>query len=171
MNTQVNSNKIVYVDMDGVLADLFNHVGDIHDVEHYNHMSDDQWETFFANTDAYHLFRQLPAFPQTNAILEAITQIAGGYSILSSPLNFDREGSIKGKREWIDRHIKVPPINIVFEHEKFKYARTNGVPNILIDDFRKNIELWNEAGGIGIKFQTDENHLEELVDRLSQVVK
>lgn len=157
--------------MDGVLADLFNHVGDIHDVEHYNQMNDKQWEDFFQSTDAFHLFSSLPAFPSANTLLQMVKSMAGGYTILSSPLNFDREGSIKGKMAWLDKHIKVEPDNIVFEHAKHKYAVSQGSPNILIDDFRKNITAWNAAGGIGIKYQADENSLHELKMELSKALK
>jgi 5'(3')-deoxyribonucleotidase len=168
---EITTKPTVYVDMDGVLADLFNHVGAIHDVEHYNDMSDQQWEIFFQNTDAYHLFRDLPPFKTANRLLRMVKGMAGGYKILSSPLNFDRAGSIKGKREWLNKHITVQPDGIIFEHEKYKYAVSNGIPNILIDDFRKNITAWNNAGGIGIKYQADENSLEELAKQLAVALK
>jgi 5'(3')-deoxyribonucleotidase len=168
---ELKSNPIVYVDMDGVLADLFNHVGDIHDVDHYNQMSDQQWENFFKNTNAYHLFRDLPPFPTANKLLRIVRGMAGGYTILSSPLNFDRAGSIKGKREWLSKHITVPADNIVFEHEKYKYAVKNGIPNILIDDYGVNIKKWRAAGGIGIKYQADENSLEDLAQELAAALK
>jgi hypothetical protein len=157
--------------MDGVLADLFNHVGDIHDVDHYNQMSDQQWEDFFKNTNAYHLFRDLPPFPTANKLLRIVRGMAGGYTILSSPLNFDRAGSIKGKREWLSKHITVPADNIVFEHEKYKYAVKNGITNILIDDYGVNIKKWRAAGGIAIKYQADENTLEELAKELAAALK
>ncbi len=168
---ELKSIPIVYVDMDGVLADLFNHVGDIHDVDHYNQMIDQQWEDFFKNTNAYHLFRDLPPFPTANKLLRMVRGMAGGYTILSSPLNFDRVGSIKGKREWLSKHITVPADNIVFEHEKYKYAVKNGVPNILIDDYGVNIKKWRAAGGIAIKYQADENSLEELAKELAAALK
>ena len=168
---EVESRPTVYVDMDGVLADLFNHVAEIHDVEHYNQMSNKEWDTFFKNTDAYHLFRDLPAFSTANRLLKIVSGLAGGYTILSSPLNFDREGSIKGKREWLNKHITVPPDNIVFEHEKYKYAVSNGRPNILIDDYGVNIRKWQGAGGIGIKYQADENSLDELTAQLKAALK
>lgn len=161
----------VFVDMDGVLADLFNHVGDIHDVEHYNQMTDQQWQDFFQNTDAYHLFRDLPPFSTANRLLRMVKGMAGGYKILSSPLNFDREGSIKGKREWLSKHISVAPDGVIFEHEKYKYALSNDKPNILIDDYGVNIKKWRAAGGIGIKYQADENSLEELAQQLAAALK
>ena len=149
----------VYVDMDGVLADLFNHVGELHDVEHYNQMTQSQWETFFKDSNAYELFRDLPVFPTANKLLQTVKDFAGGYTILSSPLSFDKAGSVKGKREWLDRHITVPADDIIFEHEKQKYATANGNPNILIDDYGVNIRKWQAAGGIAIKYQSDEDSL------------
>lgn len=160
---------IVYVDMDGVLADLFNHVGTLHDVEHYTRMTKDQWEEFFKNSNAYELFSNLPAFPTANRLLQIVKQYAGGYTILSSPLNFDKAGSIKGKREWLSKHITVHPDGIIFEHEKYKYAKqANGTPNILIDDFNTNITAWRAHGGIGIKYQADEDSLDVVIRGLQQ---
>jgi hypothetical protein len=45
----------VYVDMDGVLADLFNYAGEINNVEHYNQMTQDQWEAFFKDSNGEQL--------------------------------------------------------------------------------------------------------------------
>jgi predicted chitinase/5'(3')-deoxyribonucleotidase len=161
----------VYVDMDGVLADLFNHAGSIHDVEHYSNMTKDQWEDFFKNSNAYELFRDLPAFPTANKLLQMVKDFAGGYTILSSPLSFDKEGSIKGKREWLQKHIHVAPDNIIFEHDKAKYATADGKPNILIDDYGVNIRAWGSAGGIPIKYQADEDSLQKVFKALQAAGK
>jgi putative chitinase len=161
----------VYVDMDGVLADLFNHAGSIHDVEHYSSMSKDQWEEFFKNSNAYELFRNLPAFPTANKLLQMVKDFAGGYTILSSPLSFDKAGSIKGKREWLNKHIHVSPDNIIFEHDKAKYATADGHPNILIDDYGVNIRAWGSAGGIPIKYQADEDSLQKVFKALQAASK
>jgi hypothetical protein len=166
--TQATARSTVYVDMDGVLVDLFGHVGELHDVEHYNHMTKAQWDEFFQNTDAYELFRDLPAFDTANAVLQLVREFADGYTILSSPLNFDPKNSIRGKREWLQQHIHVPADAWVFEHDKYKYATANGVPNILIDDWGVNIDKWRAAGGIGIKYQADENSLADLRKALEQ---
>jgi len=163
---QLPKGVTVYVDMDGVLADLFNYAGEINNVEHYNKMTPDQWEKFFKDSNAYELFKGLPAFPTANKLLEMVKSFAGGYKILSSPLNFDKAGSIKGKKEWLSKHINVPADAWVFEHEKQMYANTNGVPNILIDDYGVNIRKWQAAGGIAIKYQADEDSLKKVLDGL-----
>lgn len=163
INELAGKNPTVFVDIDGVLADLFNHVAEIHDVEHYNHMTGGQWDDFFRESNAQQLFAGLPAFDTANALLRMVVSTFGSYKILSSPLNFDRDGSIQGKESWLDTHITVPDSGRVFDHEKYKHAvGTDGTPNILIDDYRKNIMLWDQAGGIGIKYQADENSLDQL---------
>jgi 5'(3')-deoxyribonucleotidase len=165
------SDLTVYVDMDGVLADLFNHAGSIHDVEHYSNMTPAQWEEFFKTTNAYKLFSELPAFPTANKLLQMVKDFADGYTILSSPLSFDKAGSIKGKQEWLNKNIHVSPDNIIFEHEKYKYATTNGKPNILIDDYGVNIRAWEQAGGIAIKYQADEDSLSKVFKALQAASK
>ena len=165
-------NTTVYVDMDGVLADLFNHVGELHDVEHYNRMTKDQWEEFFKTSNAYELFRGLPAFPTANKLLSIVTQFAGGYKILSSPLSFDKAGSIKGKKEWLQKHIHVDADGWIFEHNKAMYAKNpDGTPNILIDDYGVNIRAWQQAGGIAIKYQADEDSLQKVFKELQAAAR
>ena len=34
--------------------------------------------------------------------------------------------------------------------QKKSYAKTDGNPNVLIDDYDKNISEWEKSGGIGI---------------------
>ena len=158
---------VIYIDMDGVLCDLFNRAAELNSVDHYHQMTKAQWESFLQDSDAYELFTGLPMFTTANALLEMVKGMFGGYRILSSPLSFDKAGSIAGKREWLQKHITVPADGWIFDHEKFKYAvQSDGTPNILIDDWSKNIVPWNERGGIGIKYQADENSLAELKQML-----
>lgn len=163
------SKPVVYVDLDGVLADLYNYAAVIHDVEHYNHMTVEEWKTFFRDSDAYHLFRDIPAFKNLREIVDMVKKYAGDYVILSSPLDFDREGSIKGKKEWLKKNIP-DCTNAVFDHEKFKYAtQKDGTPNVLIDDYKGNTIPWKEKGGISIKFQNDEDPVSKIEETLQQV--
>jgi hypothetical protein len=51
---------------------------------------------------------------------------------------------------------------------KEKYAvNSDGSPNILIDDRGTNIERWRAKGGIGIKYQADENSLDVVAKGLA----
>ena len=57
-----------------------------------------------------------------------------------------------GKNKWLKKNtgFKRANINLVKREQKQKFATTNDKPNILIDDYIKNIREWEAAGGIGI---------------------
>jgi 5'(3')-deoxyribonucleotidase len=160
----------VFVDMDGVLADLASHAIEFHDVDHYKHMSNEDWEAFFKDSDAYHLFRDIRPFSSANQLIDMVRKYAGSYNILSSPLKVDAEGCIRGKREWLSKNINAPADHIIFEREKYKYAvQPDGTPNILIDDYGVNIRAWNNAGGIAIKYQASESPISVVEEVLQNV--
>jgi len=46
--------------------------------------------------------------------------------------------------------------------DKQKYATTNGKPNVLIDDYIKNINEWEAKGGIGIHHTNVSKTISEL---------
>ena len=60
--------------------------------------------------------------------------------------------SKRGKMKWLAKNTnwKKGKINLVMRSHKQKYATTNGKPNVLIDDYEKNIKEWENKGGIGI---------------------
>lgn len=76
--------------------------------------------------------------------------------ILTSPMG---EGSKVGKTNWLAKHklnYKRCGGEPCFSREKYQYAMTNGKPNILIDDWDKNLIPWatlfdGSPGGIAIK--------------------
>lgn len=58
-----------------------------------------------------------------------------------------------GKLLWLDRNMRLPKnkINLVMREDKQKYALNSaGKPNILVDDYIKNIREFEAAGGIGV---------------------
>ena len=76
----------------------------------------------------------------------------------------DHNNSSYWKRRWLEDKGFMPEVeNCIFTSNKHKYAvnRLTGKPNILIDDKIDNIKRWEQAGGIGIRFQCDQDDLEE----------
>ena len=57
-----------------------------------------------------------------------------------------------GKMKWLSKNTKIKrgKVNLVMRSDKQKYATTNGKPNILIDDYIKNINEWEAKSGIGV---------------------
>ena len=60
--------------------------------------------------------------------------------------------SKNGKLKWLAKNTDFKKSNIllVMRSQKQKYATTNGKPNVLIDDYIKNIKEWESKGGIGL---------------------
>lgn len=81
--------------------------------------------------------------------------------LLSSPGDFF--GAASGKEMWVKNNI--PGTLLYLEQDKFLYAERDA---ILIDDMAKNIEAWEEAGGLGIlykNFEDTKDKFNELVDK------
>jgi 5'(3')-deoxyribonucleotidase len=57
-----------------------------------------------------------------------------------------------GKMKWLKKNagFKRANIHLVMRSQKQSYATTDDKPNILIDDYIKNIREWEAKGGIGI---------------------
>lgn len=57
-----------------------------------------------------------------------------------------------GKMKWLKKNTKFKRgnVHLVLRSQKKDYAKTDGKPNVLIDDYIKNIKEWEAKGGIGI---------------------
>ena len=71
--------------------------------------------------------------------------------VLSAYAGRDSTSKI-GKMKWLKKNasFKRGNIHLVLRSQKKDYATTDEKPNILIDDYDKNIQEWETAGGIGI---------------------
>jgi len=148
---------VVYVDMDGVLADFFGAAAKGEGSEHWRQArkEKDRIEQV-AQTPGF--FENLQPLPEAGKLIHGVLKYAGKYSILSSPLMSEIEQSTREKAEWLEKHLtKHSPKSILFDHNKERFARQpDGTPNILIDDYATNIRLWEANGGIGILYQDGE---------------
>ena len=95
------------------------------------------------------------------------------WGINSSPLRGDMMNSSYWKRRWLESEGIMPDVeNLVFTGRKEQYAinKFDGSPNILIDDKPTNIARWIEKGGIGIRYQANEDDLEYLFPKLKEAI-
>lgn len=141
----------IYVDMDGVLADFFGAWAKLDHKDHYKDIDNPEAKLQLVR-DHPTFWLDLPVLPNAGKLLGAVKKFAGAYRICSTPLAGD-PNSEPQKREWVKNNLAAfPPIDVIITHNKAAYAmQADGTPNILIDDFGKNIAKWNAAGGIGIK--------------------
>jgi len=164
-NEAMETKPIVYLDMDGVLADFFGGVEKLYGVSHWKELTSDKTKDLkkevinrITGTD---FFATLPKFSTADELIDMVKEFTGGkFSINTSPLRGDYENSGKYKKVWVSNNIPQPD-NMIITGRKETYARdkASGTPNILIDDRPINIEKWQAAGGHGILYQANRDPL------------
>jgi hypothetical protein len=113
-------------------------------------------------------FVRLPMFASAPNLIQMVLSYVPNYDICSSPLRGDHANSGHWKREWIKKYLSPQPRDIIITGQKEHYAvNADGTPNILIDDRGTNIDRWRARGGIGIKYQADENSLDVVAQGLA----
>jgi len=117
-------------------------------------------------------FYRLPKFGSADTLVAIVVKFFGSYSICSSPLRGDHENSGVQKTRWIQENLSPQPNRILIESRKERHAtQPDGTPNILIDDRKDNIIKWEAAGGIGIKYQADEDGLDVIARGLRRALE
>lgn len=172
-----DSKPIVYIDMDGVLADFFGGVEQMYGVQHWKELVSDKTKDLktevinrITGTD---FFATLPKFNDVGELISMVKEFTGGhFSINTSPLRGDHENSTKYKKLWIQNNIEQPD-DVIVTGRKESYAKdkASGTPNILIDDRPVNIQRWQGAGGYGILYQANRDSLTKVKQALDQYGK
>ena len=166
---------IVYLDMDGVIADFFGGLEKHCEVLHWKEISNIEkvLDTLKDTNFFYHLdpFYEEKFVDGTGIVcrsyelIKFVKNLTGtNWGICSTPLRGDRDNSSYWKRRWLENYGYDPlPQNIIFTSHKHKFAvsSVDGTPNILVDDKQSNIDKWNAAGGIGIRYQSNQDDLNE----------
>ena len=159
---------MIYLDMDGVLVDLYSMFVDQHQVEHWGQVPG--LDTEFSKFKKTDFFQRAPEFvPLTTELVIYVHKLTQGrWGILSTPIFGDQANSAKWKSAWLaDRDIQ--PHSTIYSMSKHHFAmRPNGKRNILVDDSRNNIEEWVDAGGVGFRFQSDKSDFQLLRDQLKR---
>jgi 5'(3')-deoxyribonucleotidase len=154
--------NMIYVDMDGVIADFFGGLERFHGVKHWKVVKEDSILAL-RNTN---FFYTLDPFETSGQLIQHVRELTGGmdWGINTSPLRNDNYNSAYWKRRWLEDYAWFPEASrfiVTGRKEKYATAPFDGKPNILIDDKPSNIKAWNDKGGIGIRYQANEDDLEE----------
>lgn len=158
----------LYLDMDGVQADLFHAIAKREKVPHWDDIPDQDdaiTRLSLKGPEAvYELFRNLDPLPGGMSIVKWLHNNKIPFTVLSAPLRNEPEASIQAKKDWLDQYNPGSSGTAKFTKRKEMYAITNGSPNVLVDDFNHYLKKWADAGGIAIKHAdaTTEKTLEQL---------
>ena len=176
VNQVVTEPPHLYLDMDGVQADFFTSWANLFGKERYKDIGDrsareasiddlnrrgtDFIEEFFAT---------LPVLPGGQRLVAWLKSNGIPFTVLSAPLRGNHEASIRGKRRWLDRHNPGTSATAIFDGMKERFANRNGVPAVLVDDHKKYIERWNEAGGIALLYR--EHSVDDVIRSLAKIYR
>ena len=154
--------KRIYVDMDGVLCDF------LRGCESYlGHplTNDDKGHTEYdlrkqELTDK-RLFANLPPMVDMYDLLGYIKHCETTCEILTAAGVVNRELVVYDKNEWIKRYVD-PGVVVTCTMSGSQKAAFAYEGSVLIDDRKKNIEAWENAGGIGILHTSAKETIEAL---------
>mgnify|MGYP001376023688 FL=1 len=136
----------VYCDMDMVLCDFMKKADEVTGGSFVTADKVERWKQI-SNTKGF--WENLEWMPGAKRIYQMIIKYDA--HILSAFSGKD-PSSKNGKMKWLSKNtsFKRGNIHLVERSQKQAYAMTDGEPNVLIDDYIKNIKEWEEKGGIGI---------------------
>ena len=164
---------MVYVDLDGVLANFFKALAELYGKRHWKEIpKEEDTVKRLSGTD---FFNTLEPFPTTTTLIKDIHRLTkGSWSILSTPLRGDERNSIYWKNRWLDRILEsedlkgIQPKQRFYSHTKHLYAKANDVPNLLVDDRPHNLIAFEQQGGVGLRYQADESNYNKLLNKLEK---
>ena len=136
----------IYCDMDQVLCDFIGGAEDVVGMSFAQAPKDDRWTAIRDTKDFWATLEWMPGAKRLYSFIQKYdTNILSAYS--------ERDvNSRPGKLKWLSKNTKIKRgnINLVKREDKQKYAMNDGKPNVLIDDYIKNIKEWEAKGGIGV---------------------
>jgi hypothetical protein len=162
----------LYLDMDGVQADFFGAWAKRHGLKHYKeiaHPEDAINELAQSGPEqVYQFFRDLEPLRGGQEIIQWLHKNKIPFTVLSAPLRGPyANNSIEAKKDWLDQHNPGTSNNAIFTSKKFKYAKNGNDVNVLVDDFGRYLDGWNNAGGIAVKHE--DSNTQHTINELEKI--
>lgn len=171
---------MIYVDLDGVLANLYDYMTIRMFQKKFVELNENQLailRMYFKNKMYFDhafpegvesVFENLDPFPFNETLIKEVVDFAGEYTILSRPCNLDSKGTKRAKIKWVEKHLAFcPPKDVLLVQDKSANGRALG--NILIDDWHDFLTRWEKKGGYPIKYKAvDFNSSEEVSNYIHQ---
>lgn len=162
--------KMIFLDLDGVVFDFDTAVQKFHPGNTRDSVKQkDFWAPLAATPnffrtldlfkDAYDMYWMLKYEGWKIEILTALPLPTGHFVTAA-------EDKIAHVREHLDRHVMVH--TVVGGKNKYKWLEQKP-GSILVDDYKRNINMWNEYGGIGILHEPGNS--EKTYKRLQEIMK
>lgn len=135
----------IYLDLDGVMADFDAHFEALFQRSCKDTPDDEKWPLIYAHGD---FFQTMPMCPGAAEFWGRHAD--RGLIVLTACAKSQYESTARQKRAWVRRHlgahVTVLPVQGGVNKRLFMHAPGD----VLIDDYRRNTEAWEEHGGIAI---------------------
>jgi len=156
--------RIIFFDMDGVLADFDGHYTAITGTSweaRQHEDSDTKWSHIIAHPT---FFLDLPVMPGTELMLDFVMAMPHPFELgICSAASRRVPQSGPQKLQWLERDIRwIPEKNKIIVPDAKLKQQYAGPGNILVDDYEVNIDQWRAAGGIGILYEDAAQTIREL---------
>ena len=160
---------MIYLDMDGVLADFERGVKELCGMEPLSQngkrrdpkQDDLMWERI---RETEHFYDRLELMPGAKEMFDRIREKYGDRCEILTGIPRAERGIVtaeQDKRNWTRRMLSdTVKVNAVCRKDKQRYC--GGPESVLIDDREKTIREWRELGGTGILHVSAEETLAEL---------
>tara|TARA_R100001443_G_C3353290_1_gene177310 strand:- start:1068 stop:1643 length:576 start_codon:yes stop_codon:yes gene_type:complete len=154
----------IFLDMDGVLSDFESKITEMLGSKVWNDDAGHKvYDDHKRELTAKHMFRLMDPLPDAWKLTDWCLNSGIHTEILTAAGTVNREIVVRDKIEWIREHIN-PYWTVIPTFKGSQKAAFAHKKAVLIDDRDKNIELWIEAGGIGILHTTADNTIKQLND-------
>lgn len=144
--------SVIYLDMDGVLANFDKGIREMCGMEPMGQDSKDDDIMWARAKEAGHFYDKLEPLPGAIEMYNVLTKIPGVRVEILTGIPKSRRGldtAGEDKTNWAHRYLSpYLKVNIVYTEEKPKFV--TGKDCVLIDDLKKNIDNWEAMGGTGI---------------------
>jgi 5'(3')-deoxyribonucleotidase len=156
----------IFLDQDGVLADFESGLTKALGYKVDLKSKKDVYDKEKRKLTAQRLFRNLDPLPDAWKLVDYCTNSGIHTEILTAAGTVNRTLVIKDKIDWIRRYVHPHWIVIpTFKgSQKAAFAHKKAV---LIDDRQRNIDVWVEAGGIGILHEPADETIKQLDDLIN----
>ncbi len=161
----------LFLDMDGVQANFDKAWAKFENKEHRDHIPDPN-ETIWNLSNmgpefVEKFFADLEPLADGTKLVQWLRYRKIPFTILSAPLRGQGPGSIKGKITWLNIHNPGTSATALFRGDKFVHAMDGGKPNVLVDDYVKQLRNWTNAGGIAV--QHIDGQVDTTIAKLSEI--
>jgi hypothetical protein len=141
--------SVIYVDMDGVLADFEKAYKQKFSISPKETRDNKSFGGYFDKFISDQEFAKLDMMSDTPLLLAFLDTLSIPKEILSSTASEKSHAAILPQKQlWLKKHnIHYKENFVPGKKHKYKFATPN---SIIIDDTKSVIDDWNKAGGIGI---------------------